>query len=199
MSAIGDGVPVRGGCDRMRMAVVGQAVGMCPAVAGIMDELPIRCALCGCSHEATGPIMHPHVVISTTVEIMVMTRQRIYIQRRALNPDPRSGVPDSPAGCCGAEADPCFGVSGGDAGSSRFRAACCSGRVSFPRPEDEAVGQVGGAVGAVAQRPACGDGFSRARPHADEAAGDKVELEPLYHLEDVGECHQRTPRRPVKL
>ena len=99
-----------------------------------------------------------------------MTWQGISIQRCILNTDPGSGcpgpdvqcaVPDgyarlgvrrSPAGCGGAEADSRLGASGGDAGGSRCRAAGCAGLIGFSRPEDEAVGQVGGAVGAVAQR-----------------------------------------------
>ena len=128
-----------------------------------------------------------------------MARQGISVQRRALNAD--SGTcgsgPDGKG--CVLNGNPCMSAPGGDAGGSRFRAACCSGRVAFPRPEDEAVGQIGRAVGAVAQCPARGDGFSRARPHADETAGDKVEPEPFDDLEDGGECHQRTPQRPAKL
>ena len=128
-----------------------------------------------------------------------MARQGISVQRRALNAD--SGTcgsgPDGKG--CVLNGNPCMSAPGGDAGSSRFRAAGCSGRVAFPRPEDEAFDQIGRAVGAVAQCPARGDGFSRARPHADETAGDKVEPEPFDNLEDGGECHQRTPQRPAKL
>ena len=144
---------------------------------------------------------------------MRMVGKRVPIQRRALNADPGPGGPGpdiessvpyadsgpgvsgSPAGCGCSEADSRLGVSGGDAGGSRCRAAGCAGLVGFPRPEDEAVGQVGGAVGAVAQRPPCGDGACGAGPHADEAGRDDF----LKPVQELRECHQRTPQRPAKL
>lgn len=46
MSAIGDGVPVRGGRNRVRVAVVGEAVAMCVrtdgmGVAGVGDAMGV--------------------------------------------------------------------------------------------------------------------------------------------------------------
>ena len=124
-----------------------------------------------------------------------MARQGISVQRRALNAD--SGTcgsgPDGKG--CVLNGNPCMSAPGGDAGGSRFRAACCSGRVAFPRPEDEAVGQIGRAVGAVAQRPPCGDGACGAGPHADEAGRDDF----LKPVQELREGHQRTPQRPAKL
>lgn len=144
---------------------------------------------------------------------MRMRRKCISIQRRPIDADPGPcapspdiegsvpyadsgpGVSGSPAGCGCSEADSRFGVSGGDAGGSRCRASGCAGLIGFPRPEDEAVGQVGGAVGAVAQRPPCGDGACGAGPHADEAGRDDF----LKPVQELRECHQRTPQRPAKL
>ena len=226
VSAIGDGVPVRGGRDRVRMAVVGEAVamfrrtnrvgvagivnavGMCPAVARIFRVGP--CIGRVITDAANASAAMGMCLIS---DGMVVPCQGVPIQRRTLNADSgssgpgpdvqcavpdgyaRLGVPGSPAGCGGAEADSRLGASGGDAGGSRCRAAGCAGLIGFSRPEDETVGQVGGAVGAVAQRPPRGDGACGAGPHADEARRDDF----LKPVQELRECHQRTPQRPAKL
>ena len=193
----------------MGMAGVGNAVAVCPRVASCSSTYPCRVSKkldsafrpCGVSESL-------RLVLSVLV-----TRQRIPIQRRTLNTDPGpcgsgpdvqcavpygnpgSGVSGSPSGSGGSEADACFGASGGDAGGSRCRAAGCAGLIGFPRPEDETVGQVGGAVGAVAQRPPRGDGACGAGPHADEARRDGF----FKPVQELRECHQRTPQRPTKL
>ena len=141
----------------MGMAGVGNAVAVCPRVASCSSTYPCRVSKkldsafrpCGVSESL-------RLVLSVLV-----TRQRIPIQRRTLNTDPGpcgsgpdvqctvpygnpgSGVSGSPSGSGGSEADACFGASGGDAGGSRCRAAGCAGLIGFPRPEDETVGQVG--------------------------------------------------------
>ena len=110
-------------------------------------------------------------------------------------PIPVPAFPAAPAGRGGSEAKARLGVFSSDAGGSRCCAAGCAGLIGFPCPEDEAVGQVGSAVGAVAQRPPCGDGVCGAGPHADEAGRNDF----LKPVQELRECHQRTPRRPAKL
>ena len=135
-----------------------------------------------------------------------MARQGISVQRRALNAD--SGTcgsgPDGKG--CVLNGNPCMSASGGDAGGDCGRAAGRAGLVGFPRPEDEAVGQVGSAVLSVTQCPARRNGICGAGPHQNDAAGnkfahyrDKGSLEFLYHAQKLRKCHQRTSRRPVRL
>ena len=144
---------------------------------------------------------------------MRMRRKCISIQRRPIDADSGPcapspdiegsvpyadsgpGVPGSPAGRGGTEADPRLGASGGDAGGSRCRASGCAGLVGFPRPEDETVGQVGRAAGAVAQGPARGDVRSRPRPHDDAPAGHQEAAHFVERAHEHGVGHQITSTR----